>query len=155
MQEITAVLLDTDVLINWLVKETETATKKALWKAPLEIISAIENGRLKGFISLATLLEIRFFLRRKRKISEHQLNADVQNLTELFEVLVPGEIELLRANKLQSQYPLDPFDAILLSSALSISGLVVISRDNAFLKIADNLVEVSSPEEIAIRLAVK
>ena len=146
------ILIDTDVIINWLTKETETVTRKELWKAPFEIISRIEAGRLKGFISLLTVFEIRFFLRRKKKISESQVNADVQKLTEIIEVLIPDEIELLRANKLQSEYPLDPFDAILFSLALGIPEVILISRDREFLRFASRFVEVSSPEEIITRL---
>lgn len=146
------ILLDTDVIINWLTKETETVTRKELWKAPFEIISRIEAGQLKGFISLLTVFEIRFFLRRKKKISENQVNADVQKLTEIIEVLIPDEIELLRANKLQSEYPLDPFDAILFSLALGIPEVTLISRDREFLRFASRFVEVSSPEEILTRL---
>ncbi len=146
------ILLDTDVIISWLTRETETVTKKELWKAPFEIISRIEVGQLKGFISLLTLFEIRFFLRRKKKISESQVNADVRKLTELFEVLIPDEIELLRANKLQTEYPLDPFDVILLSLALGIPEITLISRDRKFLELARRFVEVSTPEEILLRL---
>ncbi len=146
------ILIDTDVIINWLTKETETITDKELWKAPFEIISRIEAGQLEGFISLLTVFEIRFFLRRKKKISESQVNADVQKLTEIIEVLIPDEIELLRANKLQGEYPLDPFDAILFSLALGIPEVTLISRDREFLRFASRFVEVSSPEEFLTRL---
>ena len=62
------VLLDTDVVINWLVQEVETASAKELWKAPLEIVRRAEAGKLRALISLTTLLEIRFLLRREKVI---------------------------------------------------------------------------------------
>jgi len=37
------VLLDTDVIINWLIQETETTSNKELWKAPHRIIKLIEE----------------------------------------------------------------------------------------------------------------
>lgn len=60
------VLLDTDVVINWLVREKETVSGKELWKSPYEIVQRAETGALKALISLTTLLEIRFLLRRKK-----------------------------------------------------------------------------------------
>jgi hypothetical protein len=53
------VLLDTDVVINWLVEETETGSGKELWKAPFGIVRLVEDKKISGFISLTTLLEIR------------------------------------------------------------------------------------------------
>ena len=141
------ILFDTDVITNWLIKETETATEKPLWEAPVEIISRVESGKCKGFISLMTLLELRFLLRHKKKVAETQIHTDIQNLMELFEIVVPDEGELLRANKLQSQYLLDPFDSILLSLALSIPHVTLLSRDTKFLRIAEKLIETASPEE--------
>ncbi len=55
---------DTDVVINWLVKETETSSDRELWQAPYEIIKLIENKAAAGMISLTTLMEIRYLLRR-------------------------------------------------------------------------------------------
>lgn len=151
-KEAKPILLDTDVIINWLTRETESVSQKPLWDAPFKIISRIERGDVKGFISLTSLLEIRFFLRRKKKVSEHQVNADIDKLSGMFDILVPDEIELLRANKLQSKYPLDPFDAITLSLALGIANVILISRDIQFLKNASTLVETGMPEEILNRI---
>jgi hypothetical protein len=60
------ILLDTDVLVNWLIQETETVSDKELWKAPYEIVRLIENNTVFGTISLTTLMEIRYLLRRKK-----------------------------------------------------------------------------------------
>ena len=147
MKEIKTVLLDTDVIANWLLKETETATNKNIWKAPFEIIGRIETKEIKGCIALTTLLEIRFLLRRKKEYPAKEINQDINKLTDLFEIVIPDEIELLRANKLQEEYPLDPFDSILLSLTLSLPDSVLLSRDTKFLRIASGLTETATPEE--------
>jgi len=152
MKEIKTVLLDTDVIANWLLKETETATNKNIWKAPFEIIGRIESEEIKGCLSLTTLLEIRFLLRRKKEYSAKEINRDIKKLTELFEILIPDEIELLRANKLQEEYPLDPFDTVLLSLALSLTNAILISRDTKFLKVASLLIESGTPEEYLTKI---
>ena len=152
MKEIKAVLLDTDVIANWLLKETETATNKNIWKAPFEIIGRVEAKEIKGCISLTALLEIRFLLRRKKEYPPNEINQDIKKLTELFEILIPDEIELLRANKLQEEYPLDPFDAVLLSLILTLTNAILISRDTKFLKVASRLTETATPEEYLNKL---
>src|SRR3989338_215846 len=152
MKEAKTLLLDTDVIVNWLLKETETATNKNLWKAPFEIIARVEAKEIKGFISLTSLLEIRFLLRRKKGYPPSQVNGDIDKLTGLFEIVIPDEIELLRANKLQNEYPLDPFDAIVLSLALSVPSAILISRDVKFLKISSRLTESLNPDQLLNKL---
>jgi len=152
MKETKAVLLDTDVLVNWLLKETETATNKNIWAAPFKIIGRVESGEIKGCVSLTSLLEIRFLMRRKKAVPDKEVNADIATLTNLFEVLIADEIQLLRADKLQEKYPLDPFDAIILSIALSLPTATLISRDTQLLKIAAKLTESATPEEFLAAL---
>ncbi len=152
MKEIKTILLDTDVIANWLLKEIETSTNKNLWKAPFEIIGRIETKEIKGCISLTTLLEIRFLLHRKKEYPVKEINQDIKKLTELFEILIPDEIELLRANKLQEEYPLDPFDTILLSLALSLTNAILISPDTKFLKVASRLTETATPEQYLTKI---
>jgi predicted nucleic acid-binding protein len=141
------IILDTDVIINWLTKEQESKTGKELWKAPYEIISACEEGKLRGFICLTTLLEIRFLLRRKKGYIEVKIKEGIDKISYLLEVIVPGEIELIKANSLQTKNSLDPFDAILLASALTYKPDVsLISRDKKFIKIASQYIYTTSPE---------
>ena len=141
------VLLDTDVVINWLAEE-KTPSGKELWKAPYEIVKLTESKRIESFISLLTLLEIRFVLRRKKKLSKSFIEQQIEELLNIFKVLIPDEITLLRANKLQSQHSLDPFDALLLSLSTTLENPVLISRDTSFLKVAKRYVGTSSPEEL-------
>ena len=69
------ILLDTDVVVNWLAQETETVSGRELWKAPYEIVKHVENKSVSGLISLTTLMEIRFLLRdRGRDRGRCQLN---------------------------------------------------------------------------------
>ena len=126
---------DTDVVINWLIKETETASDRELWKAPYEIIKLVENKAAIGMISLTTLMEIRYLLRRKKSYNNQQVEDDISKLTALFEVVIPDEINLLKANTLQAEHNLDPFDAIHLSILIGLKPVTLLSRDKEFIKI--------------------
>ncbi len=141
------ILLDTDVVINWLVQEVETVSSKELWKAPHEIIRRAEAGALRAHISITTLLEIRFLLRRKKSFSTRQVEDDLNSITSVIDVIIPDEISLLKANTLQADYPLDPFDAIHLSLCLGMEPVMLISRDDDFIKIARKLGTALTPEE--------
>lgn len=141
-----AVLLDTDVIVNWLIKEEESVSQRPLWKTPHRIISLIERATLRGFISLTTLFEIRYLLRRKKSCSQHEIGAFISDITSIFDVIIPDEISLLEANKLQMIYPLDPFDSIILGIAVILKPMALISRDSEFLKIASRHVAALTPE---------
>jgi len=139
--------LDTDVVVNWLVKEVETASGKPLWEAPYEIIKRVESKAVTGIISLTTLMEIRYLLRRKKSYTSQQIEDDISKLTSIFEVVIPDEINLLKANALQSEHPLDPFDAIHLALCLNLKPDCFISRDNDFIQIAKQFITALTPQE--------
>jgi predicted nucleic acid-binding protein len=140
------VILDTDVIVNWLTREKESRSGKELWKAPYEIILACEEGKLKAATCITNLFEIRFLLRRKKGYSEGKIKEDLDKITGLIEVVIPDEIELLRANNLQLNNPLDPFDAILLATGISLKPINFVSRDSEFLKISSRFLISSTPE---------
>lgn len=140
-------LIDTDVLINWLTQEVDPNTKKELWKAPHQLIKLIEDKKIKGFISLFTLLEVRFVLRRKKDLSEEEIKKDINKILRILEVIIPGEIDLLRANELQIENPLSPFDALLLSVCSTLKDGVLITRDKSLLKIASKFINSFTPED--------
>lgn len=139
--------MDTDVVINWLVQEVETASGKELWKSPHEIVKRSETGEIKAFISLTTLFEIRFLLRRKKTFSSRQVEDDLNAITSVIDAIIPDEISLLKANTLQAEYPLDPFDAIHLSLCTSMDPITLVSRDDDFIKIARQFITAQTPEE--------
>jgi len=141
------IFLDTDVVVNWLVRETESASGKELWKAPYEIVKLAEQQTVSALISLTTLMEIRYLLRRKKFFDTPQIEADLARVSAVFDVIIPDEISLLRANTLQTEHPLDPFDALHLSFAAGVKPVTLISRDADFIKIARSFVETATPEE--------
>ena len=141
------ILVDTDVLINWLIQETESVSEKELWKAPYEIVRLVEEETVSGIISLTTLMEIRYLLRRKKSCTSHQIEDDILNLTAVFDVIIPDEINLLKANMLQAGHPLDPFDALQLSICLGLNPVTLISRDKDFIKISKQFINALTPEE--------
>ena len=143
------IIFDTDVLINWLTQETESITRRKLWEAPLQIIERVEAKEIRGCVSLLSLLEIRFLLNRKFKHHIQDINKDISLISGLFDVLIPDETELLRANKLQEKYLLDPFDAVFLATVLSMPSAVLVSRDKKFLAIASRFTDAMVPEKVS------
>src|SRR3990172_976142 len=123
------IFLDTDVVVNWLVRETESVSGKELWKAPYEIVKLAEQQAVSALISLTTLMEIRYLLRRKKSYNAPQIEKDLAKVSAVFDVIIPDEISLLRANTLQTENPLDPFDAVHLSLAVGAGPVTLISRD--------------------------
>lgn len=147
-------LLDTDVIINWLAKEEDPSIHKDLWKAPHKIMKLIEANKIKGLSTLINLLEIRFVLRRKKEFGEDKIKQDIAKILQLLEIVIPDEINLLKANSLQTDNPLSPFDAILISIALSLDNIVLISRDKQLIQIAGKFVPVFTPEEFLNELKI-
>ena len=145
--DIPKVLLDTDVVVNWLVQELETQSGKELWKAPHEIVRRAENKSISAFISLTTLMEVRYLLRRKKAFSSSQVEEDLAEITSVIDVLIPDEISLLKANTLQAVYPLDPFDALHLSLCMGLEPMTLVSRDSVFISLSKKLVLAQTPEE--------
>ncbi|MCK4437202.1 PIN domain-containing protein [bacterium] len=109
----------------------------------------IEAGKIKGLTCLTTLLELRYLLRRKKEYNEEQVETYISQIMSILEVIVPDEISLLRANRLQSENLLDPFDTILLSFSIGVRPATFISRDTDFLKIAKRFIEVAIPEDFS------
>ena len=140
--------LDTDVLVNWLTKETETSSDKPLWEAPYKIVKLVETKTAIGLASLTTLMEIRYLLRRKKSITSQQVEDDISKMTSIFEVVIPDEINLLKASSLQAEHNLDPFDAIHLALCISLSPDFLVSRDREYIKIAKQFITALTPEAL-------
>ncbi|HDL01478.1 MAG TPA: PIN domain-containing protein, partial [candidate division Zixibacteria bacterium] len=98
--------------------------------------------------SLTTLMEIRFLLRRKKSYSIPQIENDISRLSAIFDVIIPDEISLLKANTIQADHLLDPFDSIHLALCLGIKPVTLISRDKHFIKTAKKFITVKTPEEL-------
>jgi predicted nucleic acid-binding protein len=140
------IFLDTDVLINWLAKEIDPNTGFNLWRCPYEIIELIERRKIEGHASLTNIFEVRFVLRRKKRYGEKKIKECIEGLFRAIEIEVPDSGDMLEANRLQSEQPLDPFDSIGLSIIL-IKSVILVSRDDDFIKLAKKLnVEAYTPE---------
>jgi len=63
------IFLDTDVILNWLIKEVDQNTGFKLWKCPYEIMKLIEKNDIKAYTSITNIFEITFVLRRKKEMS--------------------------------------------------------------------------------------
>jgi PIN domain nuclease of toxin-antitoxin system len=139
-------ILDSDVMLNWLLQEEETMTSRELWAAPATILELGERRLLLNQLSLISMLEVRFVLRRKRKFDHIEIETDLRQLSGIVKVLVPTTSELEQAERLQSEETLDPFDSILLSQAIAANSHLI-SRDSALREVARKYIMASTPEE--------
>lgn len=139
-------MIDSDVIINWLAQEEESSSRQPLWVAPTIILELGEKGLTENYVSLLSLFEIRFVLRRKKHVNHNQIEQDIRSIRQIMRCNIPTDIELKQADQLQSENSLDPFDSILLSQALSLQA-VLISRDKHFLNIARQYSSALTPEE--------
>lgn len=150
----TTCLLDTDVIINWLTKEEDPNTQEKLWKIPHKIIQLIEANKIKGTTTIINLLEIRFVLRRKKGFTETKIKDDIAKIIQLLEIIIPDEVNLLKANSLQSENPLSPFDAMLLAIGTSMDNILLVSRDKLLLQLSSKLLPSFTPEEFLNELKI-
>ncbi len=133
------VFLDTDVILNWLCKEV-TKEGETLWEAPYEILKRAEKEEIVLYTTLINIMEIRFVLRRKKRWTEREIEEVIRDLGEFdnFEIIIPGEIDLITGFNFQALYMLDPFDAIYLSAVDRIPSFLV-SRDRDFINIVNKI----------------
>ena len=131
--------LDTDVILNWLCKET-TKEGETLWEAPYEILKKAEKEEIVLYTTLINIMEIRFVLRRKKRWKELEIEEVIRDLGEIdnFGIIIPEETDLITGFNFQASHMLDPFDAIYLSVVDKISGFLV-SRDRDFINIVNKI----------------
>ena len=139
---------DTDVIVSWLVDEVDSLTHHPLWKAPRALVEQIEARRIAGCTSLFTLLELRYLLRRRKALPSSRVEDLLTKLEQLFRVIIPDELTLLRANSLQADHGLGPIDAVHLATALFEAPCTFTSRDAALLKVARLFMPAKTPEEL-------
>lgn len=141
-----SLILDSDVMLNWLLQEVETQTGKELWVAPAALLELGERRQLEEYISLVSLLELRFVLRRKKKFPDEIIEQDLRQLQQIVRLSVPTPAELEQAERLQGEEMLDPFDSILLAQALT-NRRHLVTRDRELLNVAKRYGSASTPEE--------
>ncbi len=131
--------LDTDVILNWLCKET-TKEGETLWEAPYEILKKAEKEEIVLYTTLINIMEIRFVLRRKKRWTKLEIEEVIRDLGEIdnFGIIIPEETDLITGFNFQASHMLDPFDAIYLSVVDKISGFLV-SRDRDFINIVNKI----------------
>ncbi|MEF8836157.1 MAG: type II toxin-antitoxin system VapC family toxin [Candidatus Thermoplasmatota archaeon] len=131
------VFFDTDVIINWLTKEVDPNTGQKLWEAPYKIIRSVDQKKIIGYSSLFNIMEIRFVLRRKKDYDDSKINEMTDDFEERFTIQIPDNMDLLGAENLQREYPLDPFDSVYFSLSQENEIDVILTRDKEFQEIID------------------
>jgi predicted nucleic acid-binding protein len=94
-------------------------------------------------------------LRRKKNIADKAIEETITLLENILDIVIPDEITLLRANLLQRNNYLDPFDAIIMAISVSMQPSVFLSRDNSLLMIASTLVPAITPDDYIFHLSEK
>jgi predicted nucleic acid-binding protein len=94
------------------------------------------------------LLELRYLVRRRKAIPKPKSEGLVTQLEQLFRVIIPDELALLRANTLQADHELGPIDAVQLATAMFETPCTFVSRDAALLKVARLFIPAKTPEEL-------
>lgn len=146
------IFLDTDVLINWLVHEKESRTAKPLWPSVEQILYAVQSKKIKGATSIISIMELRSFLSRRTKIPKTQIEIQISRINSLLNILVPNDITILLANRIQSETELTPIDSIQVALAQENMPAMLISRDKELLRISKSYVKVATPEVFLTQL---
>ncbi len=108
----------------------------------------IENEEIRAYTSITNIFEIRFVLRRKKKFPEENIKKFVSNLYGEINIEIPDYVDMLTANKFQSNYAFDPFDSISLGMVQTLPETSMVSRDADFLKLAIECgIRAYTPEE--------
>jgi predicted nucleic acid-binding protein len=144
------VFFDADVLLSWLTEEEETDTGRNLWSAPYRILKDAESHDIELHSSFITLMEIRYVLRRKKDVSNSKIEEVVEDIKQNFSLEIPDSMDIIEANKMQSEMPLDPFDSLYLSMTETLSADFILTRDQDFQKIikdSDTDTRALEPEE--------
>ena len=132
------IFLDTDVLINWIAQEVNKNSCFKLWKCPYEILKLVESDEIIAYTAMTNVFEIRYVLRRKMKYSDDKIKNFLNDIFNNIKIEIPDSIDMLDANKLQDENPLDPFDAIGLSIVKAINSCILVSRDSDFIRLTEN-----------------
>ncbi|WP_456366779.1 PIN domain-containing protein [Thermococcus sp.] len=139
--------IDTKVLLNVWFKEENPKTGEKLWKAPLQILKLVENGKIEGVVSIFTLMESAHVFKRDR------LNPKkVKEIEDVgIDVYIPNELTLIDAFSFQLKLGTDPYDSVALASGCD----VLITRDEDFRNKAEGRIRVLNPEEFLEWMAMR
>lgn len=146
------IFLDTDVLINWLTHEKESRTGKPLWPAIEKILLTVQSKKLRGATSIISIMELRSFLSRDKKIAKALIEEEITKINSLLNILIPNDITILLASQIQSEANLTPIDAIQVALAYENLPVTFVSRDKELLLTSKNFVSAVTPEELLTML---
>ena len=145
------VYLDTNVLLNVWFKEEDPKTGARLWEAPLQILKAIEAGKIEGVVSIFPLMESAHVFKRN-KLDPEKVK-EIENIG--IEVYIPNELVLIDAFSFQLNLGTDPYDSVALASAIAARCDVLVTRDEDFRKKAREQITTLTPEEFLERFSMR
>jgi predicted nucleic acid-binding protein len=75
---------------------------------------------------------------------------DLENLG--LDIFIPDTLTMINAFKIQKTYRIDPYDSIVLASAIECNCDYIITRDKIFIKKGKELMDLLTPEEFLDKL---
>lgn len=146
------IIIDSNIILNVWEHEEDPGSGYPLWESSSILLEKIRTHEFTGFLSISTIMELAHFFKVKaiqygtdpkaaieRALSDinsigfHQLSADAFTLPDALSYIINDF--------------LDPFDAILVSIAISEGLDAIISRDKKLKIKASSLIPVLTPEE--------
>lgn len=145
------IIVDSNIFINVWNREIDPKTGEKLWEPSSRILAAAGTGAVRGHICLVNAIELvhhaRLFAGRKGLDPEQTMRDALRRISEnRFELLIPEPYMLSRSLSLVLSHHLDPYDSILLATAIGAKMDAIISRDKKLTAKASDLIPVLSPE---------
>ncbi len=143
------IFIDTNIFINIWCKEVDNKTGKELWRGSLEVLELVEENKIVGVTGLTNLMEICHLFQIRNLNFDEALN-DLENLG--LDIFIPDTLTMINAFKIQKTYKIDPYDSIVLASAIESNCDYIITRDKTFIKKGKELIDLLTPEEFLNKL---
>ncbi|MBI4691269.1 MAG: type II toxin-antitoxin system VapC family toxin [Nitrospirae bacterium] len=135
------VFIDSNIFLNFLLRED------IFYEGSKHLLTQIEKGSIIGITTLINVMEILAVLRKRAKIKDSEIVKDVEKIGEIqnLEIIIPNELHIAHAFRIQKISKLLPIDAILVSTARDFSDIFV-TRDIELKQRASNFISFAEPE---------
>ena len=156
----TDIIVDANIFLNVLKRETDFRTGKPLWKPSSTLLTYVSDGILRGNICFVTVLEIVHAVRvnacKSGSDETVAMRLALKAISDFgFKQIIPEPFILQNSLSFMFDLRIDPYDAVLLATALGTDMDAIISRDEKFTAKASKLIPVLSPEELLEKISFK
>lgn len=151
-KRMTDLIVDANIVLNVWWREVDPRGGEPPWESSSKILSAAREGLIRCHICLVNVFELVHHVRvrasRSGKDPEAAIQLALKNIVDFnIKQIVPEPFTLSKSLNLIVQYFIDPFDAVLVATAVDGGMDCIISRDRKLKKKAAALIPVLTPEE--------